>query len=145
MGNKKQRRADAAKAVAREQQVRSGIVFHALLRGIKRRMLDSRLTAEVDLRPIGRYKYEGNLAFISGNATAATLADFVQTVNQLYDLHASDAPRLALCHSCGVLIGMQRCARCRTAIYCDEDCQAAHWPAHKAGCCAAKKAAIDVD
>ena len=75
----------------------------------------------------------------SRNATAATLADFVQTVNQLYDLHASDAPRLALCHSCGVLIGMQRCARCR----CDEDCQAAHWPAHKAGCCAA--AAIDVD
>ena len=33
------------------------------------------------------------------------------------------------------------CTRCRRADYCDRPCQVAHWPAHKAPCKAAAKAA----
>ena len=153
MGNKKQRRAEAARALAKAEHLRSGVVFHTLLRGMKRRILDSRLEDEVDLRVLGHYKYEANLAFMAGTADAAAIADFVRLVNQLYDLHASDAPRLMICAGCNRLIGTLRCGRCGAVMYCDDGCQAAHWPAHKASCaCAsaeasasATEAAIDVD
>ena len=39
------------------------------------------------------------------------------------------------CSACGKLAEKQlACARCHVAVYCDKECQAAHWPAHKASC-----------
>ena len=30
--------------------------------------------------------------------------------------------------------GSSRCSKCRTALYCNRDCQAKHWPVHKNIC-----------
>ena len=30
--------------------------------------------------------------------------------------------------------GSMRCSKCRTALYCDRDCQLKHWPVHKNSC-----------
>ena len=30
--------------------------------------------------------------------------------------------------------GSSRCSQCRTALYCNRDCQLAHWPVHKNIC-----------
>jgi hypothetical protein len=30
--------------------------------------------------------------------------------------------------------GCSRCSQCRTALYCDRDCQLKHWPVHKNIC-----------
>lgn len=44
------------------------------------------------------------------------------------------------CAACGTP-ARELCAGCREAVYCDRDCQLAHWAAHKSACRAAKKAA----
>jgi hypothetical protein len=40
------------------------------------------------------------------------------------------------CSSCGAKpkTKLKRCSRCKAASYCNEGCQNAHWPAHKAEC-----------
>ena len=30
--------------------------------------------------------------------------------------------------------GQSRCSQCRTALYCNRDCQLKHWPVHKNTC-----------
>ena len=30
--------------------------------------------------------------------------------------------------------GSSRCSKCRTALYCNRDCQEKHWPVHKNVC-----------
>ena len=30
--------------------------------------------------------------------------------------------------------GSSRCSKCRTALYCNKDCQVQHWPSHKNIC-----------
>jgi len=30
--------------------------------------------------------------------------------------------------------GSMRCSKCRTALYCNRDCQLKHWPVHKNSC-----------
>ena len=30
--------------------------------------------------------------------------------------------------------GSMRCSQCRTALYCNRDCQLKHWPVHKNSC-----------
>eukprot|EP00741_Cyanophora_paradoxa_P003256 tig00000691_g3164.t1 len=41
----------------------------------------------------------------------------------------------AVCSACGRTgTDMRRCGSCRRAQYCDEKCQRAHWPSHKAAC-----------
>jgi hypothetical protein len=52
------------------------------------------------------------------------------------------------CSYCGALDppGSQICKACRTTRYCGRDCQAKHWPEHKADCrrvAAEKKAAAE--
>lgn len=44
------------------------------------------------------------------------------------------------CAACGSP-ARELCAGCREAVYCNRDCQLAHWPAHKSACRAAKKMA----
>ena len=33
-----------------------------------------------------------------------------------------------------VVEGSLRCSKCRTALYCNRDCQLKHWPVHKNSC-----------
>ena len=33
-----------------------------------------------------------------------------------------------------VVKGSSRCSKCRTALYCNRDCQEKHWPVHKNIC-----------
>jgi len=33
-----------------------------------------------------------------------------------------------------VVEGCSRCSKCRTALYCNRDCQEKHWPVHKNIC-----------
>ena len=33
-----------------------------------------------------------------------------------------------------VVEGSMRCSKCRTALYCNRDCQLKHWPVHKNSC-----------
>jgi len=40
------------------------------------------------------------------------------------------------CNACGkdISAALQRCSRCQKAVYCNKDCQKAHWAKHKATC-----------
>lgn len=44
------------------------------------------------------------------------------------------APGTPLCAGCGARGAPLRCAGCRSALYCDRDCQKAAWPEHKVLC-----------
>jgi hypothetical protein len=62
-------------------------------------------------------------------------------------LAAKDPTGLQLCAlgSCGArevhAAQFKKCAACKTVLYCGRACQVADWPAHKAACKAARKAA----
>eukprot|EP00050_Salpingoeca_kvevrii_P018846 m.79266 g.79266 ORF g.79266 m.79266 type:complete len:277 (-) comp8178_c0_seq1:173-1003(-) len=43
--------------------------------------------------------------------------------------------------SCGAPSARARCARCKEAVYCNAECQRAHWPEHRKPCKAAARAA----
>ena len=39
------------------------------------------------------------------------------------------------CHSCGKIDnGLLVCVKCKIAMYCDKECQRAHWKVHKGLC-----------
>ena len=54
---------------------------------------------------------------------------------------SEDQPQLNTCSGCLIktTMRMKLCAKCRWAMYCDEECQAAHWPLHKTECRAMRK------
>ena len=46
------------------------------------------------------------------------------------------------CEACGMASPeLKRCSACHRAGYCSRQCQVQHWPAHKAACKAARRAA----
>jgi len=45
------------------------------------------------------------------------------------------------CCNCGNDGATAKCSRCKSAVYCDSECQRAHWKAHKASCVVAASAA----
>lgn len=45
------------------------------------------------------------------------------------------------CSACGRAGAARRCSACKAALYCNEACQRAAWPAHKAACRLAREAA----
>jgi len=44
------------------------------------------------------------------------------------------APTKLDCASCGAPRVKSRCSRCNGVVYCNRECQAAHWPVHKKEC-----------
>ena len=50
----------------------------------------------------------------------------------------SDLPPVRRCARCDRAWNhdkkLARCSRCKVAVYCDRDCQKAHWPQHRDGC-----------
>ena len=50
-------------------------------------------------------------------------------------------PAMAFCHACRKP-ARSACSRCKSALYCDEVCQKAAWPTHKADCRAIASAAL---
>jgi hypothetical protein len=40
----------------------------------------------------------------------------------------------ACCMGCGAVRKLKTCSRCRVARFCDMECTARMWPAHKASC-----------
>ena len=56
-----------------------------------------------------------------------------------------EAPRLQSCAHCGArevhVAQFKRCSACKCPRFCSKECQLANWPAHKAACKAARKAA----
>eukprot|EP00051_Salpingoeca_urceolata_P033154 m.19220 g.19220 ORF g.19220 m.19220 type:complete len:631 (+) comp5898_c0_seq1:395-2287(+) len=58
-----------------------------------------------------------------------------QPENKLKGGSANAAPERRCCSHCGTQREeLKRCARCKTAMYCDRECQRAAWPAHKSIC-----------
>jgi hypothetical protein len=56
-----------------------------------------------------------------------------------------EAPERQSCAHCSAravhVAQFKRCAACKAVVFCSKDCQLANWPAHKAACKAARKAA----
>lgn len=59
-----------------------------------------------------------------------------QKVNVARDLsHDSESDSMLVCHNCGkVSESLINCPHCKTAKYCNEECQRAHWKVHKSAC-----------
>ena len=59
----------------------------------------------------------------------------------------NEASGLQSCAHCGArelhVAQFKRCSACKVSRFCSKDCQLANWPAHKAACKAARKAAAD--
>lgn len=52
------------------------------------------------------------------------------------------------CWSCGTTLSHRtgsRCARCKTAVYCDRECQKRHWREHRSSCAPATDDVVDDD
>ena len=77
-------------------------------------------------------------------------ASYVANVDNMRDLRAkaqadNAAAGLNTCAHCSArevnVAQFKRCGACKGPVYCSKDCQLAAWPAHKAACKVARKAA----
>jgi hypothetical protein len=69
--------------------------------------------------------YELNLAARGGHVAAA---------QQLEALAGRRDVVSASCVGCGAVRKLKTCSKCRVARFCDTECTARMWPAHKASC-----------
>jgi hypothetical protein len=69
--------------------------------------------------------YQLNLAARLGHVTAA---------QQLEALAGRCNIVSACCVGCGTVRKLKTCSKCRVARFCDKECTARMWPAHKASC-----------
>jgi hypothetical protein len=69
--------------------------------------------------------YQLNLAARLGNAAAAQLLEAFAGRRNFVS---------ACCVGCGAVRKLKTCSKCRVARFCDMQCTARMWPAHKASC-----------
>jgi TPR repeat protein len=80
--------------------------------------------------------FELNLAARLGDSAAA---------EHLVSLAGRRDVTSACCVGCGALRKLKTCSKCRVARFCDTECTARMWPAHKASCKAWRRASSGQD
>jgi len=78
---------------------------------------------------------DGNVKKDSSNSNSND--DDVSLSNELSNMNIDSSHRSTdrNCLYCLQKVeGCSRCSKCRTALYCNRDCQEKHWPVHKNNC-----------
>jgi len=106
----------------------------------------SREDLEVMMAALGRLTDSGVIEDRRLELAAPNTVRLVQQLNAKAEAE-KEAPGLRSCAHCSArelhVAQFKRCSACKAVVFCSKDCQLANWPAHKAACKAARKAAAD--